>query len=66
MNIKRKWALALLMVAPLLLNACTYGRISGKYSQAEAIKGQGGCYKVGNPYKIMGKWYYPKEILTDS
>ena len=49
MNIKRKWALALLMVAPLLLNACTYGRISGKYSQAEAIKGQGGCYKVGNP-----------------
>ena len=61
MNIKRKWALALLMVAPLLLNACTYGRISGKYSQAEAIKGQGGCYKVGNPYKIMGKWYYPKE-----
>lgn len=61
MNNNRKWLLALLMVAPLLLNACTYGRISGKYSQVEAIKGQGGCYKVGNPYKIMGKWYYPKE-----
>ena len=45
----------------LLLNACTYGRINGKYSQAQTIMGQGGSYKVGKPYKIMGKWYYPKE-----
>ena len=46
------------------LTACTYGKIDlgdGKYSQAAAIKGQGGSYKVGNPYKIMGTWYYPKE-----
>lgn len=30
-------------------------------AQAIAIKQYGGVYKVGNPYKIMGKWYYPKE-----
>ena len=51
-----------LIGAAMMLNACTYGRIgAGGYTQAEAIKGQGGVYKVGNPYKIMGKWYYPKE-----
>jgi rare lipoprotein A len=38
----------------------------GKYSQASAITGQGGTYKVGNPYKIMGKWYYPKEDYSYS
>lgn len=55
---------SILAVLVLGLAACTYGKAdlgSGKYSQAAAIKGQGGTYKVGNPYKIMGKWYYPKE-----
>ena len=48
----------------LLLGACAYGSVDlgdGKYTQASAITGQGGVYKIGNPYKIMGKWYYPKE-----
>lgn len=48
----------------LLLGACAYGSVDlgdGKYTQASAITGQGGIYKVGNPYKIMGKWYYPQE-----
>ena len=48
----------------LFLTGCVYGRAdlgNGKYTQASAISGQGGVYKVGNPYKIMGKWYYPKE-----
>lgn len=31
------------------------------YSQAAAIKGQGGMYKVGKPYRIRGTTYYPKE-----
>ena len=26
--------------------------------------GAGGNFKVGNPYKIDGKWYYPKEQYT--
>ena len=34
---------------------------SSPYSQAAAIKGQGGVYKVGNPYKIFGTTYYPEE-----
>lgn len=54
----------MLVTAVLTLSACTYGKIDlgeGKYSQAAAIKGQGGTYKVGNPYKIMGTTYYPKE-----
>lgn len=53
----------------LVLGACTYGRVDvggGKYSQAAAIKGQGGMYKVGTPYKIMGTWYYPKEDYSYS
>lgn len=32
--------------------------------QAAAILNQGGVYKVGNPYKILGRWYYPKEDYT--
>lgn len=58
-----------LLLAALFLQACAYGRAdlgSGKYSQASAIAGQGGTYKVGNPYKIMGKWYYPKEDYSYS
>lgn len=37
--------------------------LSGLSPQAQAItiKQYGGVYKVGNPYKIMGKWYYPAE-----
>jgi len=30
-------------------------------AQAEIIKNYGGIYKVGNPYQIAGRWYYPKE-----
>lgn len=62
--------LKIMMVAALFgTGACTYGKIdlgNGKYSQAAAIKGQGGMYKVGNPYKIMGTWYYPKEDYSYS
>lgn len=34
--------------------------------QASAIKSRGGTYKVGNPYKILGRWYYPKEDYSYS
>ena len=59
----------LYLVSVLFLGACAYGRVdlgNGKYTQASAITGQGGVYKVGNPYKIMGKWYYPKEDYSYS
>lgn len=58
-----------IVAALIALNACTYGRTDlggGKYSQAAAIKGQGGAYKVGKPYKIMGTWYYPQEDYSYS
>lgn len=54
----------LLLLCAFGLSGCTYGYTHlglGKYDQASAISGQGGVYKVGNPYKVMGKWYYPKE-----
>jgi len=63
------WRNGMALVVFALLAACTYGRVDlgdGKYSQAAAIKGQGGFYKVGNPYKIMGQWYYPKEDYSYS
>lgn len=59
---KRK--LYLLLFCLWSLQGCTYGFThlgSGKYDQASAISGQGGVYKIGNPYKVRGKWYYPKE-----
>lgn len=44
-----------------LLAGCTTTVEPDGYSQATAISGTGGVYKVGKPYKIMGKTYYPKE-----
>ena len=62
MTNKLNFLTVMLVCAAAMLNACTYGRISGNnYTQAEAIKGQGGTYKIGSPYKIAGQWYYPKE-----
>lgn len=34
--------------------------------QAKIIKKYGGVYKVGNPYKVLGRWYYPKEDYSYS
>ncbi|RMF08212.1 MAG: septal ring lytic transglycosylase RlpA family protein [Alphaproteobacteria bacterium] len=39
----------------LLLAAC------GSTSSHHAGYGSGGTYKVGNPYKVAGRWYHPKE-----
>ena len=51
-----------------ILSSCSTGtpELSGlsPQAQAEIIKNYGGIYKVGNPYKIAGKWYYPKERTT--
>ncbi len=59
-NHKILGAIALSLMA---LTSCTSDRIGlgDKYSQSAAISGKGGTYKIGTPYKIMGKWYYPKE-----
>lgn len=48
-----------------ILSSCSTGtpELSGLSPQAQAqiIKDYGGVYKVGNPYKIGERWYYPKE-----
>lgn len=36
----------------------------GEAASAPAPVGAGGNFKIGNPYKIDGKWYYPKEQYT--
>ena len=55
----------LLLLSTVTLSSCTTGtpELSGLSPQAQAqiIKDYGGIYKVGNPYQIAGKWYYPKE-----
>ncbi|MBR1649233.1 MAG: septal ring lytic transglycosylase RlpA family protein [Alphaproteobacteria bacterium] len=46
------------------LSACTASSpdiTDPPQKQAAAIINQGGVYKVGKPYKILGRWYYPKE-----
>lgn len=50
----------------LLLTGCATSPEPDSYSQAMAISGKGGVYKVGKPYKIMGQTYYPKEDYTYS
>ena len=49
-----------------LLAGCATTVEPDGYSQATAISGTGGVYKVGKPYKIMGKTYYPKEDYSYS
>lgn len=53
----------------LLMTGCASNEVdlsSSPYSQAAAIKGQGGVYKVGKPYKIFGTTYYPEENYSYS
>ena len=52
--------LTLLGFVVLTLSSCATDKVD-LYSQSAAISGKGGTYKVGNPYKVLGKWYYPKE-----
>ena len=61
----------LYLIILLFINGCASKgtpELSGLSPQAQAIaiKHYGGMYKVGSPYKIMGKWYYPKEDYSYS
>ena len=54
-----------LLLVILMLSGCSWMRLG-----AEAVKdtlpgGEDvGRFKVGNPYKIQGQWYYPQESYT--
>lgn len=67
MNLKKLHIL--LCSAAFVLGGCATKTVEvggSPYSQAAAIKSNGGMYKVGNPYKIFGTWYYPKEDYSYS
>ncbi len=69
MNVKRLNILLCLIGIGTILSGCASKTVevgASPYSQASAIKSQGGMYKVGNPYKIFGTWYYPKEDYSYS
>lgn len=61
-NLVKIWVIFLSLFC---LSSCVTGtpELAGlsPQAQAEIIKNYGGFYKVGKPYKIAGKWYYPKE-----
>ena len=64
-----KYVIVFLMLS-VLLSSCSSGTpelagLSPK-AQAEIIKKYGGIYKVGKPYQIAGRWYYPKEDYSYS
>lgn len=64
MNLKKlNIGILVIVFAALNLSGCATRDVSlsNKYSQQTAISGKSGAYKIGKPYKIMGKWYYPKE-----
>lgn len=58
----------LLTIVCLALGACSEkAAVSGSpYEQANIIKSQGGAYKVGKPYKVLGQYYVPKEDYSYS
>lgn len=66
LKIKKMKKYFLFLLSFLMLAGCSttgtpeVGNLSPK-AQAVVIKQYGGVYKIGNPYKIMGRWYYPKE-----
>ena len=46
-----------LLLAPLLIS-CSQIR---QYALWGSTSSENGVYKIGNPYQVMGTWYYPKE-----
>lgn len=57
----RKW-LSLVILA-FLVSGCAQTQLAAHYAKKwrNEQEPQQGAYKVGNPYKIEGEWYYPQE-----
>lgn len=51
------------LLASVFIYGCSSNKIdlSKNYTQQAAFGKGGGTYKIGNPYKIAGKTYYPEE-----
>ena len=71
MKIKKlNWKLCLSCCAILLVCSCARNGKEFQYKnlseEVEAIKSDGGYYKVGKPYKVMGQYYTPREDYSYS
>jgi len=63
---------AVLCVGSFLLSGCaettlvvnSAKRIGNSSQPSQSVVASEGVYKVGNPYKIQGKWYTPQEDLN--
>ena len=62
---KCRWGgMASMAAIALLLAGCAEARFMShavKTASHQTRDNEGGVYKVGNPYKVAGVWYYPKE-----
>ncbi len=61
-------AMGLVVISAITLTACSWpwGAQRAKLSPRVVALGQpvpkgGGVYKVGQPYQVAGRWYYPRE-----
>lgn len=50
-----------LMVGPFVAAGCAEAQLGAHVAKSLGQGTGGGIYKVGNPYKIDGEWYYPAE-----
>lgn len=59
----KRFFLSLTVVFALsaVLSACAQMRFGGELAKQGRRTAAGGIYKIGNPYKIDGEWYYPRE-----
>ena len=59
----RRPALVLALISVGILGGCSEARLmihAAKKISAQGEVTDNGAYKIGNPYKINGLWYYPK------
>ena len=54
-------SLSVLFVLTAVLPACAQLQFGAELAKQGKRTAAGGIYKVGNPYKIAGEWYYPRE-----
>ncbi len=50
-----------LLISPLVAAGCAEAQLGAHVAKSLGQGTGGGIYKVGNPYKIDGQWYYPAE-----
>lgn len=64
-NVSKIYLFIYLIIITFILTSCSSWFIvennPQKYSKYDYIPQGGGHYKIGEPYEVNGKWYYPEE-----